>query len=146
MTHLNDVPSSSIVVLPIRSHKDTIQPKTKMCQSIEGLTKINIRRHAIVFENINYIIKSLTLDFSRVSSLQFPLFIKKTHILHNITGYIPKNCICAIIGQSGAGKTSLLGLLAGIPKSGSIHGKISVCSKKIVFVAQVSSCIFCSLE
>ena len=68
-----------------------------------------------------------------------PPFRQKVPILHDISGYIPKNCLCGIIGQSGAGKTTLLGLLAGIPKIGTKIGDIAVSTKRIAFVAQVKS-------
>ena len=82
-------------------------------------------------------------DFEEERKIEYPKQntmsnCSSTHqILYNVTGYIPKHCLCATVGSSGAGKTTFLGIIAGIAKSGTVTGTVGVCSKKIAFVSQV---------
>ena len=91
---------------------------------------------AMAFKNVAYSIskfrsiKKMIIEFS---------FMKHLDILYNVTGYIPENKLCGIIGESGAGKTTVLGLLSSISKSGTITGDIHSKTKKIVFVSQIPS-------
>ena len=47
-------------------------------------------------------------------------------ILNNINGAIPKNKLTAILGKSGAGKTSLMSILSGRLLDGQVEGDIYI--------------------
>jgi len=53
-------------------------------------------------------------------------FGKKQYILQNISAHVPQGKLMAIMGASGAGKSSLLDILAGRVKSGQVTGDICV--------------------
>lgn len=55
--------------------------------------------------------------------------IRKTKILNNLNGSVKSGQVTAILGPSGAGKTSLLGCLTGKNKSG-VSGSIQVISNR----------------
>jgi len=58
----------------------------------------------------------MSLDWTRVITLINPL--AKREILKNINGFCPGGEVTAIMGSSGAGKTSLLNILAARVRSG----------------------------
>ncbi|EFX86592.1 ABC protein, subfamily ABCG [Daphnia pulex] len=57
---------------------------------------------------------------------------KAKHILHQISGSFKSGHLTAILGPSGAGKTSLMNILAGLKKSG-IEGRVDVNGAKRKF-------------
>ena len=71
----------------------------------------------LVFENLSYMVKD------EVESKKQKREIQK-RILNDLTGYFLHNKFTAILGPSGAGKTSLLEVISGQSKSGTVTGKL----------------------
>ncbi|KAI9594039.1 hypothetical protein BDF19DRAFT_423796 [Syncephalis fuscata] len=67
-----------------------------------------------------------TLSFREVN-----YFVAGSHVLNNILGTVQPGELMAIMGASGAGKTSLLDILAQRNKSGEVHGDIFVNGKTV---------------
>lgn len=51
---------------------------------------------------------------------------KKLHLLHDVTGSLRPGVLTALMGVSGAGKTTLMDVLAGRKTSGTIEGEIRI--------------------
>ena len=81
--------------------------------------------------------KATATDRKTFSSLEWKnvgFKVKDRVILNNITGSVSPGRLCAIIGASGAGKTSLLNILAGRlqgASSSSISGDIFLNGEKV---------------
>lgn len=101
--------------------------------------KINSEHFEIRWNNLNYQVEpkwyrqklaSLTSSSSSSSTLQNGSQVKsKTNILNNLSGSVKSGQVTAILGPSGAGKTSLLGCLTGKNKSG-VSGSVQVISNR----------------
>lgn len=105
---------------------------------------------AIVFQDVNYFVTAFGFQspysvakFKKKTKSKYlkdesmSIIHKRVQILYNVTGYIPQHCLCGIIGSSGAGKTTFLSIIAGIPNVGTVIGRVGASSKKISFVSQV---------
>ena len=63
--------------------------------------------------------------FHRIARRPYPSH-RKSHLLTNISGCATPGKLLAIIGSSGAGKTSLINILANQVKSGKVRGQVTV--------------------
>ena len=77
----------------------------------------NVEPIDLVFENLSYIVTD------KIESKLQKKDVKKT-ILNNLSGYFPHGTLTAIMGPSGAGKTSLMEVISGQSKSGTVTGKL----------------------
>ena len=91
----------------------------------------------LVFENLTYTV------IDEVESKNQKKEIQKT-ILNDLTGYFLHNKLTAIMGPSGAGKTSLLEVISGQSKSGTVTGKLYLNgnSVEIQKIKEISGFVF----
>ncbi|OQR98045.1 ATP-binding Cassette (ABC) Superfamily [Achlya hypogyna] len=69
----------------------------------------------------------VTLTFQDVwYSVQDPKTGEDKHLLHGVSGYARPGTITALMGSSGAGKTTLMDVIAGRKTGGTIQGRISL--------------------
>ncbi|KAK3265443.1 hypothetical protein CYMTET_25871, partial [Cymbomonas tetramitiformis] len=63
--------------------------------------------------------------------------LKKKQLLHEVSGVVPGGTLCAIMGPSGAGKTSLLEILGNRPVEGEVKGDLpNLEADELAFVTQ----------
>ncbi|XP_043724451.1 pleiotropic drug resistance protein 3-like [Telopea speciosissima] len=95
------------------NHKDNTQPqKGKMALPFEPL--------AVTFQDLQYYIDTPKAMRDR------GITQKKLQLLHDITGSFRPGILTALMGVSGAGKTTLMDVLAGRKTAGTIEGDIRI--------------------
>lgn len=95
--------------------------------------KINREHFEIRWNNLNYQVEQKWYR-QKLASLTSknngnPQVKSKANILNNLSGSVKSGQVTAILGPSGAGKTSLLGCLLGKNKSG-VSGSVEVISNR----------------
>ncbi len=86
-------------------------------------------RNDIVFRDMNYIVRVPAHKISGTPAPAHPCAkvpLVEKHILKNVSGTFKAGRLTAIMGASGAGKTSLLQLLAGEVHQGEIYGELLI--------------------
>eukprot|EP01087_Luapelamoeba_hula_P017490 TRINITY_DN551_c0_g1_i1.p1 TRINITY_DN551_c0_g1~~TRINITY_DN551_c0_g1_i1.p1 ORF type:complete len:671 (+),score=117.28 TRINITY_DN551_c0_g1_i1:236-2248(+) len=84
----------------------------------------------LTFENMSYTVQGGFAGPKALFKRQNPFAKPKKEILHPMTGHFLPGRMVAIMGPSGAGKTTFLNTLAGRAKTGKIKGDIKVNGKK----------------
>lgn len=105
------------------------------------------------FQNVGYSVPLIArgkMPWSRKPLLDGAGQVQQKHILQDVTGYVAPGQLVCIMGASGAGKTSLLNILAGKNSSFSgrvlINGKpISKASRRVTAFCQQEDLFFGSL-
>ena len=94
------------------------------CQSPElnALKEDDVSEYALQRPN-NERIAFRDLKYT-VTTKRFPRQRTRT-LLKDLNGYIPLGSLTAVIGQSGAGKTTFLEILSGVPVSGKVQGTVT---------------------
>ncbi|GAB2234955.1 hypothetical protein Droror1_Dr00004228 [Drosera rotundifolia] len=128
MTYLNPLKKAQAVV-PL----DSIQEKQVSCSSTDGETCLDISSSTIkkgmilpfqpltmTFHNVNYFV-----DMPKAMKTK-GLPEKRLQLLSNVSGVFSPGVLTALVGSSGAGKTTLMDVLAGRKTGGYIEGDIRI--------------------
>jgi len=85
-------------------------------------------RMQIVFKDLRYSVNVSSKETipGKRGPFKTKTVVKEKVILHNVSGYFREGRLTAVMGASGAGKTSLLQVLAGEVRAGDVSGTISV--------------------
>jgi ATP-binding cassette subfamily G (WHITE) protein 1 len=96
----------------------------------------------IVFKNLNYsvfLVEKIKKGFMKREKIE-----KEKVILKNISGVFKAGRLTAVMGASGAGKTSLLNLIAGEVNKGAVSGDILVNGEAVIgrAIKKISGFVF----
>ncbi|KAG8371495.1 hypothetical protein BUALT_Bualt13G0093600 [Buddleja alternifolia] len=148
LAFLNPIRKSQTIVPPDDDRENSaINGQTEKCKSNDGTKKrgmiLPFQPLAMTFHNVNYyvdmpkvsvlqatwfhnnsIFLNVSLGFQEMSSQGIPE--TRLQLLSNVSGVFSPGVLTALMGSSGAGKTTLMDVLAGRKTSGYIEGDIRI--------------------
>jgi ABC-type Mn2+/Zn2+ transport system ATPase subunit len=90
---------------------DAVVEKTDDSTSEPAAVQISFQPVTVTFEDICYDVKASTSN-------------EQLRLLHNVSGSFESGRMCALMGSSGAGKTTLMDVVAMRKNSGTVHGDV----------------------
>jgi ATP-binding cassette subfamily B protein len=112
---LKNVASSASILLSSKTNVETIFPSFEQLQSIEKKAQsFELKNGSLKFEKLEQGISIEQVVFA---------YPARDQVLRNVTLFIPKHKMIALVGKSGSGKSTLVDLILGfqLPDSGQIN-------------------------
>ncbi|KDP46501.1 hypothetical protein JCGZ_08473 [Jatropha curcas] len=130
LTYLNPILKAQTVADPVDSREENLagnvglKPESNQTYAKEGIKKTGMilpfQPLTMTFHNVNYFV-----DMPKEMTKQ-GVPEKKLQLLSNVSGVFSPGVLTALVGSSGAGKTTLMDVLAGRKTGGYIEGSIKI--------------------